>query len=292
MSASGYCNVHDFNTVYNTSDPAEFECVAVSVIKDLKVCLYPTEVDRWISGEIRRIGVWEKELNTAITSAMARYPNATLLDAGANLGMHSLVVAKSGRKVVAVEPKLSTVMRLHKSVNINQLKSRITLVKNAISNERVTLNLYNDQSNQGRSSLKFLGQQALQQDAVKTILFDDLWEVLHQERELIIKIDIEASETRALLNASKIFTSLKVHAVFMEWVHFQMTLSKASEAPSREVELIHVMVATLRRYGFQARPIDPTFRYTMSPYAALSYSDMHNWPIDIVWIRPWPGVVS
>ena len=77
---------------------------------------------------------------------MTAFPNATFLDIGANLGFHSLIVAKSGRQVVAVEPMPGILEHLVTSIRLNNISSNIILVKNAMFSERqvVTMQGFHD----------------------------------------------------------------------------------------------------------------------------------------------------
>ena len=42
-------------------------------------------------------GGWELNINRAIVAALKRFPQAGFLDIGANLGMHALVAAQTGK---------------------------------------------------------------------------------------------------------------------------------------------------------------------------------------------------
>ena len=286
----GYCDIHDFkNTVYDTSDRVEYECVSS---RNLRICLYPTEKDNYVSGTIRKKGAWEGHVTRAILQTFERYPNASFLDVGANIGMHSLVVAQTGRKVVAVEPKLETVKRLHKSVNLNNLTDKITLVKNAVSDKRESLTLYADGFNQGGSSVRYKPPGTVHHERVKTIIFDDLLEVLGDQKEVVIKMDIEGSEARALNQSQRFFSSLKVQAIFMEWLQLKTFVPspRARAKSPQEAPFVYGMVAYLRSLGFQPRAMDREFKFLSPRHKPLLDKTMNRWPTDIVWVRPWPGI--
>ena len=286
-----YCNVHNFSAVYDTSDQHEFECVPTRAFEDLKICIYPTTRDIWVSRYIRDYGGWELGMSRAILLAMDKYPRATFLDIGANLGSHSLRVAKYSRKVIAIEPNFSTVLRLHKSVNLNRLQQNFVLVKNAISDARGELTLYSGSENQGGSSvLSALSAGSVRKDTVKTILFDDLMEVTANHTEFVIKIDIEGSEAHAFVHSSQFFATHKIRAIFMEWTNMKafMAQTKRNSQPSREAQLVRDLVAKLRSRGFEPRPLDPAFQF--DTHIPLVNTSPALWPNDIVWIRPWPGI--
>ena len=257
----------------------------------LKICIYPPDMDIWVSAGVRGYGGWEMGITQSIINAFVKYPRAVFLDIGANVGMHGLTVAKYGQHVYAVEPQLSTVMRLHKSVNLNGLRSKFTLIKNAVSNRRGTLRLYSDDENQGGSTVVSGLVNATRQETVSTILFDDLLEVVNSSStdEVIIKIDIEGSEARAFTQSTKFFQQLKVRAIFMEWMTLKLFLpANRTAQPSEDAALVLDMVARLRAAGFEPRYPDASFEFRT--HMPLDYRHMLLWPNDVVWIRPWPGI--
>ena len=52
-------------------------------------------------------------------------PDIGLIDLGANIGAYTLPIAAMGHRVVAVEPHLDSVRRLHKAVVLGDLQNRI-----------------------------------------------------------------------------------------------------------------------------------------------------------------------
>ena len=289
----GHCNIHDFkHTVYDTSNRAQYDCVRSRKYTNLRICLYPTAKDVYVSGSIHSSGAWEGHVTRGVLQAFQRYPKASFVDVGSNIGMHSLVVARTGRKVVAVEPKLETVKRLHKSVNLNNFIDKITLVKNAVSDERGSLTLYADGFNQGGSSVRYKPPGTVHHERVKTIIFDDLLEVLGDQKEVVIKMDIEGSEARALNQSQRFFSSLKVQAIFMKWLQLKTFIPSPKDRIKlpEETPFVYGMVAYLRSLGFQPRMVDPEFKFMSPGHKPLQDNAMNRWPNDMVWIRPWPGI--
>ena len=289
----GHCNIYDFkHTDYDMSNSTQYECVRSRIHTNVRFCLYPTAEDIYVSGSIRKGGEWAGHVTRGILQAFKRYPNASFLDLGANIGLQSLVVAQTGRKVVSVEPKLETVKRLHKSVNLNNLTDKITLVKNAVSDKRESLTLYADGFNQGGSSVRYKLPRTVHEEPVESIVFDDLLEVLDDEKEVVIKMDIEGSEARALNQSQRFFSSLKVQAIFMEWQQLKTFVPSPSTGKplSAEAPFVYAMAAYLRSLGFQPRANDPEFKFVSSLYKPLQDNAMNRWPNDMVWVRPWPGI--
>ena len=280
-----YCDIHNFSRYIDTNDHRQYECWPVKGISNLKICLYPSNIDTFVSGSIRKFGAWERHITMSIKHAMKRYPKSTFLDIGANIGMHTLVVAKLGYDVIAVEPKRSTIERLHKSVNLNGLSNRITLITNGISDVRHNLTLYSSGYNQGGATV-MRDTFSPRKETIKTILMDDLAEVLQNGQELVIKMDIEGSECHALVHSQRFFALVKVNVIFMEWARM-----KANLKINVDVKLIRDMVKKLRRLGFQPRAIDSSFAYARSQaFPPLEDKEMLKWPGDLVWIKPWDSL--
>ena len=282
-----YCDIHNFSQYIDTSDHRQYECWPVKGMSSLRICLYPSNFDVDVSGSIRKSGAWEPRIAMSIRNALKRYPKSTFLDIGANIGMHTLVMANLGNDVIAVEPKWSTIKRLHKSVNLNHLSNRITLVTNGISDVRNNLTLYCNGHNQGGSTM-IKNAASHCQETIKTILMDDLLEVLHRGQQLVIKMDIEGSECHALVHSQRFFSSVKVNVIFMEWMKMKTNLKK-----NTDTELTRDMVKKLRDLGFEPRAVDSSFTYSHpQAFYSLEDKDMLKWPHDIVWIKSWDGIIQ
>ena len=279
-----YCKVHDFSENINVTDPKLFECVKTAAASDLKICLFPTNQDIWVSGGIRQHGGWELGWNKAIMDALTKYPNAAFLDIGANIGMHSLVAAKKGHQVVAVEPKLETIQRLHKSVNLNNLQERFTLVKNGISDVRTNLTLYADDKNQGGSSI--VSHMSGKRQTIETIIFDDLLEVFPR-KEAVLKIDIEAAEPQALNVSRAFFQAVNVRIIFMEWMQLRDKYFLGINHDKAGRNQAIAMTDYLRSFGFVPKIFQPNLFQSTNTSTSLFEKPMNQWPNDIIWFKNW-----
>ncbi len=135
-----------------------------------------------------------------------------------------MFAAKYGRKCISVEPFYDSYIRFHKSILLENLKDKIILLTNGISNKRgeykklsrVSFNV-GGQSLLGNSNdySSKKDQLAIKNNKhiVETILLDDLVEILPSDfKNCIMKIDIEGYEVKAFQNASKLFERLNVLA--------------------------------------------------------------------------------
>ena len=153
-------------------------------------------------------------------SHVNKYSDALVMDIGAQIGQYSLLAAKAGRKVVTVEPFKENILRLHKASTMDKTQSRITLIKNALSNKRNEIKrLQPNSNNLGGQGLnpneKVYTKQELEVDdgyLVETILWDDMLPFIPKNdkgekyEHVIIKIDIEGFEPFAFLNSTKFFS--------------------------------------------------------------------------------------
>ena len=79
----------------------------------------PHELDRDLSDVgfvIRDAGNWEPVIADTIAKALMAYPKSWLLDLGANIGIHSLLGAKMGHSVLAVEPMIINLVNVRIAV--------------------------------------------------------------------------------------------------------------------------------------------------------------------------------
>ena len=201
------------------------------------LCVHDIQKDVHVSGSIWSNGIWEHGIVSEYMSYIVKYPDALVLDIGAQIGQYSLFAAKAGRKVITVEPFHDNILRLHKASTTDKTQSRITLIKNALSNKRNEIKMLHPNSNNigGQSLLenrnRIFSKNDLTSDPnakylVETILWDDIvpYIPLNDDKKkyqnAILKIDIEGFEPFAFQNATKFFETLNILIIFMEWGNF------------------------------------------------------------------------
>jgi len=77
-----------------------------------------------------------------------------VLDIGANIGYYTLLAAKLGQQVVAVEPVLDSIQRLHHAAHIEHVTERIKVIYNGIADVRMKATLRQSGHNQGDSRIE------------------------------------------------------------------------------------------------------------------------------------------
>lgn len=193
------------------------------------IYVYPASQDPWVSGLLLDHGYFEQQKTSVMYELLNIDPDINLVDIGANIGVYTLSAVKMGRKVLAVEALDRNFRRICAST---MGLRNVTLVYNAISNvSGKIVNLGIDKNNMGgtyvedeeySNHVKKLKEGRAQgtYGAVHTIKMDDLVK-LPNFREyfsnVVIKMDIEGFEARAVEGASLFFESVNVVGVIMEW---------------------------------------------------------------------------
>ena len=209
-----------------------------------------------------------------------------VLDVGAHVGQYTLFAAKMNRSVLAVEPFVDNVVRIHKALVYEKVAERVTLITNAISNERNQLRwLSADSDNIGGQSL--LSARPTIADStttthdkyvVETIWLDDLVEHLpgleqnatdaQTRQRAILKIDIEGHEAAAFEHAGVLFNRLDIRVVFMEWGN----LLADAERDERRAHAVRALIDFFLVRGYTPYDLN----------VALNARLWREWPWDVI----------
>ena len=264
--------------VYNLSLPidGDFDCIAMAMKPNTPVCLYSDKEDTHISRTLRRERMWEPHIVKEVQNILSTDPDLGVIDLGANIGVYSLISAKMGHKVVAVEPHLDNIRRLHKALELGNLKDKITILQNAVSDHRQIMVLKYSGPNMGGL---FLGSangpcpSSTCAGKVQTILIDDLLGVVPFKKALM-KVDIEGFEHRAFRRASGLLDKVYVPFIVMEWKKLREYFgSKITDTTDKS--LVWDLVKLLTSRGYKA--------YSLVTGIRLNIKYWYGWPDDIIW---------
>ncbi|WP_428388983.1 FkbM family methyltransferase [Mucisphaera sp.] len=162
-------------------------------------------------------------------------PGMTFIDAGANLGLYSLVASRcvgaSGR-VVALEPSGREFDRLCRHVEINGLEN-VEPLRLAVSDseDRIGLKVA-DEKHAGHNTLGGFAYEATQLDRVESVgstTIDGLVTGLGLSRVDLIKLDIEGAELAALRGAVMTLKRFRP-AILLEFAEKSLEAQGASSA--------------------------------------------------------------
>lgn len=144
--------------------------------------------------DIIGINVWhrpklfEKKERELFCSAI--FPGAVVLDVGANIGIYTLLAAKRGARVFAIEADPNNVKVLRHHIKINGFTDRVTVIEMAATATEQTVNLYRDHTNSGHSNL-FSGVDPV-------TVYGNSIDSMELPVVDVCKMDIEGSEVAAL----------------------------------------------------------------------------------------------
>ncbi len=186
-----------------------------------------------------------------------------------------------------MEPFYENYIRIHKAAKLENIDKRITLITNAISNQRNEIKkLEKNDNNIGGQSLLYYENKKFTKESldidkgninkflVETILMDDLLNYLPKRRDnksyeqAILKIDIEGFEPYAFQYSKNLFKQLDIRFIFMEW------------GKMAKEKHLHFYIRQMMSF-FYSINLYPYSSY-LDKYT-LEKKDWKNWPWDIVW---------
>ena len=140
--------------MYNTAAPVPddisyYECIRTRTTPSFQICCYEANRDKFISGSLLSSGVWEPYITKVFQTALDNYPNAWVIDIGANIGYYSLLGAAMGHNVIAVEPVYGHIVRMHNGIKLNGFQQQVLVVFNALSSRHENVTMTSNVDNQG-----------------------------------------------------------------------------------------------------------------------------------------------
>jgi len=195
------------------------------------ICIKPLSVDKFVSGSILSQGAWEKNIVNLVLKAMDIYKTAVFLDIGANIGMYTVMVAATKRKVVAVDAVMENLAYINHSLSIASTSQYVKLLGNPISDKIETLYPVTDnKDNQGGTRL--VPGHNLNENTkaagppVNTTTLHDVVKFVDSST-IIVKMDVEGFECKVLhpyLLHQHSSSSIFLPYIILEWMHIKVNL--------------------------------------------------------------------
>lgn len=190
--------IYMYNLSYHVTEEAEdsMPCLETNTAPSVNICTYEPRKDKFVSAMLNNEGVWEPEITKLFQAALRFYPQAVVVDMGANVGFYTLLAAKMGHRVISVEPVRSSVVRLHRGAQMSDVTDRVHMLLNAVSNQHEYVTFKYSKDNVGGTSVRAINVGTAERlaerdsDAVATtVTTDDLLNVMNVT-QAILKIDI------------------------------------------------------------------------------------------------------
>jgi FkbM family methyltransferase len=124
-----------------------------------------------------------------------------VIDCGAHIGLYSLKMAKSSKKVISIEPEKRNFRFLTLNIRLNKLMGKIYPLKVAISDKDGFTTLFITRHSGTHSVFRADG--AYRAESVKTVTLDTLIRKLRSDSIDVLKLDIEGAELLALKGLEK-----------------------------------------------------------------------------------------
>jgi len=137
-------------------------------------------------------------------------PDSTVLDIGANAGLYTLLAAKRGARVFAIEPDPLNLTMLRQNISLNGLESRVTIFEMAATETARQVSLYRNLSNMGESNILARG---LPSGTVEGRTIDSL----NLPPIDVCKIDVEGAELAALNGMQRTLQRSPAIKLFVEY---------------------------------------------------------------------------
>jgi len=164
----------------------------------------------------------------------------TIFDVGANIGLYSLLAAKSNpnASVHAFEPTPNIIDLLNRNIIINKINN-ITVNNTAIGNRSGMAILRDCRGengcNEGMNYVEYKNNKSLQDDmSVEIVSIDEYCEKLEIGYIDIMKIDIEGGEYNALMGAKNMLKKKQIGCIMVEFIEWALQRSGYSTDELRQ----------------------------------------------------------
>ena len=159
--------------------------------------------DQVVFGTYRREGRWSDELLRLVTGLLRE--GGTLIDGGANIGLLSIPVAtRTGAQCIAVEPEPLNFELLVRNVEAHDLQQRVTCLQVALYSHAGRFAMQRSGDNYGDHRVLPEAPQSGGEPWVRAERLDRLLEGKQLDHPLVLKLDTQGCEARALLGAGEL----------------------------------------------------------------------------------------
>ena len=182
-----------------------------------------------VSKKIINSKVWEWAETSKLIIALNYYSNKKnikkediyIIDAGANIGWYSFILGKYGYKIISFEPSEINSYILKKNYCLNK-EINLTIINKGLYTEEKKCILYNRERNEGTGYVnceqnhKPLNSFKKKEEIILTKLSNYV-QFFNKKHLVLIKMDIEGSEGKAIESGIELITNYHVPFIFFEF---------------------------------------------------------------------------
>jgi FkbM family methyltransferase len=144
--------------------------------------------------------------------SIVKHPNMVIIDCGAHIGLYSLKMARSGRRVISIEPENQNFQYLTLNIRLNKFVEKILPLKLAVSDKNGFTSLMKTKNSTTHSIVH--ADNYVETETVKTISLDTLIRKLKLDSVDILKLDVEGAELLVLKSLRN--EAMKVKNIVLE----------------------------------------------------------------------------
>lgn len=170
-----------------------------------------SEPESHIAHAIKTKGVYDDQAITCIEQLLKQMPQAVVLDIGAHIGNHAMVMSQFCKMVYCFEPLPENVATLKQNQTANQIQN-IEIFNVGLSNQNETLTFYQD----GSTFVADLQHHGSKTQTLQCRVGDEVIKEIGIHHIDFIKIDIEGFEPQALYGLRHTIMQSRP-IVLMEW---------------------------------------------------------------------------
>ena len=148
-------------------------CVLSNIDPTFPICIYDPEYDTVVSKSVVEIGSFELPIGMLLKRLLQQYPNAVLVDVGANIGMHSLLGATMGHEVWSIDPITENLAQIYKAAKMSGVTKNMKLFRNGVDAIHGLKYIKMFHENVGGSFLQD-DEQGKEYETIKTVLLNDI----------------------------------------------------------------------------------------------------------------------
>jgi FkbM family methyltransferase len=145
-----------------------------------------------------RHGFWEKHLYDIYSKFIT--PESIIIDAGANIGFHTIQFAKLGKQVYAFEPQSVIFNLLSTNALLNGVSDKVKQYRLGLSDKKIKLHMEPESKSREPNGMTNFGGLGITTDTLDTEVIDLIkWDDDFSDVKVdLIKMDIQGSELYAL----------------------------------------------------------------------------------------------
>jgi len=136
------------------------------------------------------------------------------IDIGANIGKHSVNMAKTCDRVIAIEPDVDSYKLLKENIKLNKFEDKIIPINKACGETAGVVSFFRDATYPTSNSITVKKNEQMTEEKVECDTVDNLCKDLYID---LIKVDVEGGELDVLKGAEKIIDRCKPKIIFEAW---------------------------------------------------------------------------